>query len=502
MSRSEIVATFEITDPNLFFVYEAVDESNYDNGYLLRLYSVLENGQKFFIDIIKYDLFFDIKLKDPSLLNSYLEEFRDNESYNVINKQPFDSTKKFYFLRIYFSNHQKCRKALQSLKNKIENLNEELQKIRDSKKTKKKIDVVREHDFELVGWHRLKSAWDIECESKRGPVFFPVAEQPDDYIYMIQLDIFLYNQFQPLKRYNITSLPINTSLFFEKYGNEKSCSPNEFDFVLVNSEEEILLEFAKLNYLYQKDIEIGYNTGGFDWPFVLKKAELLGILDEFSQQLLGSIFLDLLVWAKKIFQNELKHTLAYILKKCKLSGKVDLSYIPDDNSDNLKCIFVYVLAIKFQNNELLLSEFATKLSKLCKIDYQKCFNAMSDSSVLEEYVIDLAYYCSVDTLCLQELLIKQNIVGDYMQLAKISSITISNVFMNAVGTVINNFFGRNAQKQDMLFSMTRKGIIEIVPYEGALVLEKKNSDKPMGVLDFASMYPNTIIEKIFQLIRV
>ncbi|RIB00556.1 hypothetical protein C2G38_2233870 [Gigaspora rosea] len=264
----KIVATFEITDPNLFFVYEAVDVSNYDDGYLLRLYSVLENGQKFFIDIIEYDIFFDIKLKDSSLLNSYLEDF-------VITRATI--------------NHQKHRKALQLLKNKIENLNEELQKIRDSKKTKKKIDVAREHDFELVSWHRLKSgvlqdqiavsfsdiervesnvlpkliiqAWDIECGSKRGPGFFPVAEQPDDYIYMIQLDIFLYNQSQPLKRYNITSLPINTSLFFEKYDNEISCSPNDFNFVLVNSEEEILLEFAKINYLYQKDIEIGYNTG-------------------------------------------------------------------------------------------------------------------------------------------------------------------------------------------------------------------------------------------------
>ncbi|RIB00603.1 hypothetical protein C2G38_2302204 [Gigaspora rosea] len=359
-------------------------------------------------------------------------------------------------------------------------------------------------------------AWDIECGSKRGPGFFPVAEQPDDYIYMIQLDIFLYNQSQPLKRYNITLLPINTSLFFEKYDNEISCSPNDFNFVLVNSEEEILLEFAKINYSYQKDIEIGYNTGETKVRVIdndvneqLQKYQFAGLninnrdikVNPMENQtceyfyVQGSIFLDLLVWAKKTFQNELKHTLAYILKKCKLSGKVDLSYIPDDNSDNLKCMFVYVSAIKFQNDELFLSEFATKLSKLCKIDYQKCFDAMSDLSVLEEYAIDLAYYCSVDTLRLQELLIKRNIVGDYMQLAKISSITISNVFMNAVGTVINNFFGRNAQKQDMLFSIARKGIIEIVPYEGALVLEKKNSDKPVGVLDFASMYPNAIIEK-------
>ncbi|RIB24512.1 ribonuclease H-like domain-containing protein [Gigaspora rosea] len=439
---AKIVAIFEITDPNLFFVYEVVDVSNYDDGYLLRLYSVLENA-----------------------ITKNVEKHYNHSKIEIV---PVGKTSTWLLLN--------C----------------------DSKKTKKKIDVkdikqqesfflqqinefwnrydtysdnitchyrkvAHEHDFELVGWHRLKSGilqdqmtvsfsdieqvesnilpkliiqvWDIECGSKRGPGFFPVAEQPDDYIYMMQLDIFLYNQSQPLKRYNITSLPINTSLFFEKYGNEISCSLNDFNFVLVNSEEEILLEFAKLNYLYQKDIEIGYNTGGFDWPFVLKKAKLLGISDKFFQQLLGkkskliyniqetkvriidndvdermqkyqfaglninnrdikvnpmekqtceyfyvqgSIFLDLLVWAKKIFQNELKHTLAHILKK----------------------------SIKFQNDELLLSEFATKLSKLCKIDYQKCFDAMSDSSVLEEYAIDLAYYCSVDTLRLQELLIK------------------------------------------------------------------------------------------------
>ncbi|RIB04603.1 hypothetical protein C2G38_2221922 [Gigaspora rosea] len=265
-ARLEIVAAFEITDPNIFFVYKAVDASNYDDGHLLRLYFVLENGQKFFIDIIKYDIFFDIKLKDPSLLNSYLEEFRD---------------------------------------------------------------------------------------------------------YRVMI-------------------------------NEISCSSNDFNFVLVDSEKEILLEFAKLNYLYQKDIEIGYNTG---------ETKLRVIDNDVDKRMQKYQFAGLNInnrdfKAKKTFQNELKHTLAHILKKCKLSDKVDLSYIPDDNFDNLKCMFVYVSAIKFQNDELLLSVFATKLSKLCKIDYQKCFDAMSDSLVLEEYAIDLAYYCSVDTLRLQELLIK------------------------------------------------------------------------------------------------
>src|SRR5260363_249890 len=89
--------------------------------------------------------------------------------------------------------------------------------------------------------------WDIECGSKRGPGYFPSGEEFDDYIYMIQFDVFLYNQPKPLKHYNITSIPINTQLFFEKYGQKISCSIDDFIFIQTNSEEEILLEFARLN---------------------------------------------------------------------------------------------------------------------------------------------------------------------------------------------------------------------------------------------------------------
>src|SRR5260363_244812 len=104
---------------------------------------------------------------------------------------------------------------------------------------------------------------------------------------MIQFDIFLYNQPNSVKQYNITSIPINAQLFFEKYSQKISCSIDDFIFIQTNSEEEILLEFAKLNYLYQKDIEIGYNTRGFDWLFVLKKTKKLEISDRFCEISLG-----------------------------------------------------------------------------------------------------------------------------------------------------------------------------------------------------------------------
>ncbi|CAG8777747.1 10357_t:CDS:1, partial [Dentiscutata heterogama] len=52
-----------------------------------------------------------------------------------------------------------------------------------------------------------------------------------------------------------------------------------------------------------------------------------------------TIFMDLLVWAKKIFPTKIKNTLNDVLLHCGLEDKIDLPYIPT-NSSNLKSIFI------------------------------------------------------------------------------------------------------------------------------------------------------------------
>ena len=138
-------------------------------------------------------------------------------------------------------------------------------------------------------------------------------------------------------------------------------------------------------------------------------------------------------------------------------------------------MFVYVTAIKYGNNLEKIKELANKLSLKCNIDYQICLDSMQASQkILEEYAIDIAYYCSIDTLRLQELIIKRNIIGDYIQLAAISCLTISNIFLNGVGTLVLNTYGRYATRCDKLLSTVCKGIIETGnKYKGALVLEVK-----------------------------
>ncbi|CAG8838005.1 8632_t:CDS:1, partial [Cetraspora pellucida] len=56
-------------------------------------------------------------------------------------------------------------------------------------------------------------------------------------------------------------------------------------FIELQTQEQLLLKFAELVRNYEPEFEIGYNTGQFDWNFVLKKARLLNIDDEFIRLL-------------------------------------------------------------------------------------------------------------------------------------------------------------------------------------------------------------------------
>ncbi|CAG8820484.1 7033_t:CDS:1, partial [Racocetra fulgida] len=109
--------------------------------------------------------------------------------------------------------------------------------------------LARENNFELVGWYQINKQtifnnmeilfdnlkkieyttqiplillyWDIECSSTRGPGYFPVGEEQQDYIYMIQIDFCFLSEPTLFKHFCLTEIPINQNLFNKKYGNNQ-----------------------------------------------------------------------------------------------------------------------------------------------------------------------------------------------------------------------------------------------------------------------------------------
>ncbi|CAG8723429.1 7783_t:CDS:1 [Cetraspora pellucida] len=137
----------------------------------------------------------------------------------------------------------------------------------------------------------------------------------------------------------------------------------------------------------------------------------------------------------------------------------------------------------------MLEKLSDQLSKLINIPFSNCLNAFQVSeSMLEDYVIELAYYCSVDTLCLHKLNLKRNIISDYVQRARIAYVTISKC-------LIRNLLSRYASPKKILVSSRRKRIVEQGMYDGGLVITPiKNIKRPVADVDFTSYYPHAIIQ--------
>ncbi|CAG8810873.1 16178_t:CDS:1 [Cetraspora pellucida] len=117
-NRSELI---EPLDTNKLYIYDAIDSTTFNQKYILSLLTVCLDRTKFTINVSIDSVFFDIKLYSEDDLKKYDNEF-ESESYEKIYRQPFDSTEKFTFLRLYYNTLKKKREALKKIETKREEI--------------------------------------------------------------------------------------------------------------------------------------------------------------------------------------------------------------------------------------------------------------------------------------------------------------------------------------------------------------------------------------------
>ena len=62
-------------------------------------------------------------------------------------------------------------------------------------------------------------------------------------------------------------------------------------------------------------------------------------------------------------------------------------------------MYVYINAIKFKDDIEYLQGIAKQLSDSVHIPYEECLKALTvDEFTLKEYAVEIAYYCSVDSI--------------------------------------------------------------------------------------------------------
>lgn len=111
------------------------------------------------------------------------------------------------------------------------------------------------------------AAYDIECTSEDGS--FPNPERDGDKIIQIGITVSRYGEEECYSKYIIT---------LGKCDDIKNVNVKWY-----NTEEEVLLSFSELIREIDPDIITGYNIFGFDYNYLNKRSEKLGISIKFSQ---------------------------------------------------------------------------------------------------------------------------------------------------------------------------------------------------------------------------
>lgn len=118
----------------------------------------------------------------------------------------------------------------------------------------------------------------------------------------------------------------------------------------------------------------------------------------------------------------------------------------------------------------------------------------------------VAKYCVQDCDLVVELYKKLDVFNNAMSMANVCSVPVSYIFTRGQGVKIESLIFKDCYQRNMLV-VTKEAPsrnVNAVPtepqesYEGAIVLDPIpgfNMDSPIGVCDFASLYPSTIISE-------
>jgi DNA polymerase elongation subunit (family B) len=345
----------------------------------------------------------------------------------------------------------------------------------------------------------LIMCWDIETYSSRKTGEVPKAENKLDIVFMICLTIHWINEADAL--YKICLV-------------DKETTPDpRWTTIVCKNETNILKAMAICWNHFKPDIFSGYNDSGYDWPFVVERSTQLNILPwmwskmsaiYYSNQSEDNII-------KYNYNNRIKREIKINAEKCFYSNSL--------NVPGTVCIDVLPCFMKIyprdESSKYGSLKFYLKDNNLpSKIDLSPImlwkYYEKGDPMQMKE----IAYYCIIDTISVQRLLVKRSIISDYREIATLAYVCLSDSHYYAGGVKVCNLVAAHAYP-DILVNMKPKYHTKTDKYPGAYVfppdkgmtpnVERLNElketkdidgfykDRPVSCLDFASLYPSLIM---------
>lgn len=255
-----------------------------------------------------------------------------------------------------------------------------------------------------------------------------------------------------------------------------------------DSELELLMAWSQLIQRLNPDIITGYNIFGFDFSYIHTRAqEVMGDTRAFMR--LGRIrgrpceFKQAMLSSSALGDNVLKYimmegrVLIDVMKVVQRDHKLDSWKL-----DNVAHHFLGLNKHDISPNDIF------RLQK----------GSAADRRVIAEY-------CVQDCALCNKLIMKLEMVANNMGMSNVCSVPLSYIFMRGQGVKIFSLVMKQCQAEGFLIPVVKAAAAadggleaEDDSYEGAIVLEPKEGvyiEDPVSVLDYASLYPSSMISE-------
>lgn len=329
------------------------------------------------------------------------------------------------------------------------------------------IQEVDEADIKHVVSPSLREmAFDIETYSN-DPKLFPDPNIKENSVFQIGVTIKQYGS-PKIQKYMLC------------YNSDTSVVVDLDDATTITFSSEKALVMGFRDFIQREDPTFiyGYNSNNFDWRYLMDRARVLGCLDEFAQlsRIPGRIC-------------ELKKTTSFSKQK----GTNESYELNIPGRFNVDVMLWLQQPGIFKADYYTLNRIGSLLLNEQKHDMpvERMFSAFQHQ--IESDLIDVAAYCLQDTILVQKIVDKMDMLTRLMEMSNITFVPIDYLLNR--GEQIKGYSLICKVAIPLEYAIPFLVIVVDGNYYGAVVLEPKvglYKKFPVVTLDFSSLYPSII----------
>jgi len=532
----------------IYFMPVDIIEPEFYKPYYLKIFGSLITGEKAEINIMDIEVFFDILIPTDTSSTKFNKEL-SALFYPLCNRfhikdiyaYPLHGFKKekSAFKRVYTESLYDRNLLLNMVKNELKletysnDSNFYYRKVsREHKLSLCKWVTLRNYKHEYNGIHKftldikdynlltdekalknvriikdktLLIAWDIETYSDRKTGEVPSPEHIEDNVFMICMTLHWIHE---------------TNAFYKICLVDKETETDErWTTIVCKTEYNILKAMAICWCHFMPDIYSGYNDSGYDWNFVVEKAVQYDILpwmwnkmSLISKKMTTEEILKRQYFNRRYREIKINAERRFESRSLVVPGTICIDCLPCFMKVYPRSETTKYGSLKFylQDNNL-----PNKVDLPIPVLWKYYTNGVPNE------LREIAYYCIIDTVSVQRLLVKRNILSDYREISSLAYVSLSDAHYYAGGVKVCNLLGSYAWEADILVNTNKDRTVKTEKYPGAYVfppdkgmipnVERINrlktctenkleevmdslcKDRPVVCFDFASLYPSLII---------